>query len=129
MIVCDRSQQGQGTISGVMPSDDVSSNAKPLKIDLESVLGGAPGLAKSMPGPSWEAVWHLRVCRNAAGASRDRPGASPAWPGSTPRVRKEAPVGQKEQLGVPGSAPRRAKSMSGCFQDRKKATSASQGGA
>ena len=93
-----------------------------VKIDRKSIPGDTSGHPKSTKNRSRDPLRTPRGVQErpegVSGASRERPGASPARRGSVRRVAKGAPGRQKGRPGAPGSAPRRPKSTLSRVRDR-----------
>ena len=94
-----------------------------VKINRKFIPGDTSGHPKSSENRSRDPLRTPRGVQErpegVSGASRERPGASPASSGSARRVAKRDPGRQKGRPGAPGSAPRRPKSTPSRVRERK----------
>ena len=94
-----------------------------VKIDRKSIPGDTSGHPKSTENRSRDPLRTPRGVQErpegVLGASRERPGASPARRRSVRRVAKGAPGRQKGRPGAPGSTPRISKSTPSRVRERK----------
>ena len=101
----------------------VKSIEKAAEIDRRSIPGDTPGHPKWTQNRCLDLLGRPRGVQEppegVSGATRERPGASPASSGSARRVAKRDPGRQKGRPGAPGSAPRRPKSTPSCARERK----------
>ena len=105
------------------PTHSKNQSKNTARIDRRSIPGDAPGHSKSTQNRFRDHLGRPRVVQECpegvSGASRERPGASPARRGSVRRDAKDAPGRQKGRPGAPGSTPRRPKSTRSRVWERK----------
>ena len=106
-----------------LPTRSQNQSKNTAKIDRRSIPGDALGHPKSTQNRCLDPLGRPRGVQErpegVSGATRERPGASPASSGSARRVAKRDPGRQKGRPGAPGSAPRRPKSTPSRVRERK----------